>query len=291
MIGHPSARQVNASAAFLIVVALAATACIPDFGESVSEPVRRGALVTGNGQQYRYVPNGSSMVVYARAPWSNDGRLEAFWSTRSPFFDDQQICTTWNTTARSLLNLQSVQPGVALRIAPSGPDKKSLRAITLTERNTITLGDTVDVGISNFDVDLWDTSDTSAPVRRIASFDLAPIVGSFGIVDGVVSDTMVPAPWHVCARTLDDQFTFKVWTGDGDEPAWDDVTHVFTATLPPDWTYAGYAGSVVGSLHENQSATFSDVAVTLTCLAPDMIDTSACRYGTTTSTPAQGNEP
>ena len=64
---------------------------------------------------------------------------------------------------------------------------------------------------------------------------------------------MVPPPWHVCARAVDDKISFKVWTGDNPEPSWDDPIAARTSIVPPEWVYSGYTGGYQGHIGPGQS--------------------------------------
>lgn len=282
----------------LVMITITATACIPDFGESVGMQ-RRGVLVDGNGQRLRYLDAGDSTVVYAGAPWSNDGGAEVFWSTESAFLTDMQVCTTWYTTARSSLSgglgTRPLQPGVALRIAPSpGSAGTDIRAVTVTERSDFVLDPPPSIDLSHFDVDLWDTADAAQPVERVASFDLSDIVGAATFNGTTFDDTIAAPPWYVCAHTLGSELTFKVWTGDEPEPTWDDPTRTFTAILPDGWNYPGYPGTFIGSVHASQSATFGPASTGPTCFDPEMFETPTCQAllpTTTTTVPPGTSEP
>jgi len=263
----------------IMIAGLAATACTPVFGTAAG-PIRHGTLYSDSGNQYSYTVDDSTVTATPPTP-ADPSIREAFWRTDTPYYADQQTCITWHTTAGSQGG-DPAQPGLAMRIAPTGADGKGIKAITVTENVWY-------AAIWIFNVHIWDTTNTASPFTLVGQFDLSSLVGKLWIDDnGVLQSTIVPPPWYVCARTQGDQFTFKVWTGSNPEPAWNDPTHVFTTTLPDGWDHPGYSGGYIGHLHQGQSATFSDLATMPLCLAPDMVDTPHCQdlLDTTTTTPA-----
>lgn len=268
------------SRSFVILCALVAvvtTACIPQFGDEVGT-LRRGTLVAGNGQGFRSFENGTSTVVYTDAPWTNDKSTEVFWSRDAPYLADVQACVTWNTTARSSLTdaWKPTQPGLALRIAPSGSGNSGLRAVTIRERTDISFVEPFAIDFHHLDVDVWDTADAASPSTRVASFDASEVVGQIAIDTAGATDSLAPPPWHICGRTLADQLTVKIWTGTNPEPAWDDAAHTFVTTLPTEWNQAGYAGATIGHLGHDRSATFANLQAIPTCLADDLMGIPPC---------------
>lgn len=268
----------GAVSALLGLVIASGVACIPEFGE-VSGPVRHGTLTTSNGESYVYSSDGD--LLRATAPDTNtyNGVREFFWRTNGAYVADQQACITWNTPTGSS-GTDQIQPGLALRIAPSGPDGKGVKGITVNENIW-------SAAVWYVWVNVWDSTDTVQPYHGVQLFDLSPIVGMFWLEDGVVHSTLVHDPWHVCARTQGLTLTFKVWTGTNPEPAWDDPDHVFTTTLPEGWNHPGYSGGYVGHVRGGETAVFSGQTSAPLCLVPDMIDTAHCQEllsPTTTST-------
>lgn len=257
---------------FLTLVVVV-SACIPDFGEPVDD-LHRGVLVSGNGERTNLLRSGTSTVVFTGAPWDNDAGAELYWSTESTYFTDLQACTSWYSTARSTFDQGPAQPGIALRIAPGEVDG-TIRAVTVSERAEIDF-ENVSIDMSHFDVDVWDTAEPIAPSTRIASFDLSAVVGAISVDGPNPGDTMRAPPWHVCARTLGEELTLKVWVRDDPEPSWDDPVHVFRTTLPASATRSGYAGHFVSSMHANQSMTFGPLSSMPTCLSPDLAGDPVC---------------
>lgn len=165
MEGRRPKHRFPSLALFAVAAMVFAAGCGPLFGESAG-PVRRMPLVPGNGQRLQYVASGSSTVAFAGSPWDNDISREVFWSSNSPYLADEQACQTWYTTARSSVSQlgdMPVQPGLALRVAPSGPGGTAVRAITVSERADVSWTAPYHFDLAHFDVDVWDTANTAAP--------------------------------------------------------------------------------------------------------------------------------
>ncbi len=273
-------RQKLGLLGIVVAVGLIASACTsPVFGTAAG-PIRHGTLYSDSGNQYTFTADDSTVTAAAPSP-SDPSIREAFWRTETPYYDDQQACITWFTNAASPGG-EPVQPGLAMRIAPTGTDGKGIKAVTVTEN-------VWSYGVWIFNVHTWDTTKSGSPFTLVGQFDLWDLVITSTVDEnGDTQLSLVPPPWHVCARTLGNQFTFKLWTGSNPEPAWDDPTHVFTTTLPDGWDYAGYSGGYIGHLHDGQSASFSAVTTMPLCLAPDMVNTPRCQelLGATSTTSA-----
>ncbi len=262
-------RQKLGLVGIVVAVGLIASACTsPVFGTAAG-PIRHGTLTSNSGNQYTFTADDSTVTAAAPSP-SDPSIREAFWRTNTPYYDDQQACITWQTTAASQGG-DPVQPGLAMRIAPTGVDGKGIKAITVTENVWASAA-------WIFNVHTWDTTRSGSPFSLVGQFDLWDLVVTSTVDEnGNVQRAWVPPPWYVCARTLGNQFVFKLWTGSNPEPGWDDPTHVFTTTLPDGWDYPGYSGGYIGHLHQGQSASFSRVRTMPLCLAADMVDTPRCR--------------
>jgi hypothetical protein len=224
--------------------------CDPVIG-SVSGPVRHATLTSASGMTYHYA--GGRDVVFAQPglPGSDTNVREVFWYSDSAYAVDQESCMTWNTVA-AVPSTGLMQPGVALRIAPVTADNRGIEAITVTQN--IYFG-----AIWLFNVHVWNSLDRAHPFTQIGQFDLSGTVGSL-LHDGVFAPSMVPAPWHVCARTQGSVFSFKVWTGTDPQPSWSDTSQVHSVVIPPGWNHPGYAGGYVGHLYPGQAAAFSNVS-------------------------------
>lgn len=263
------------SVAVITVLVVLVSACNPVFGDDAGE-VRRYVMSRSSDLSYLYAGNMDALTVLNAAPFPAGNIREFFWDTDTPYTADQQTCMTWQTTADSsdTTNVDT-QPGMALRIAP-GPDGKGLRAISIDQN--VWAAATWVIWVLLWESDGTDTRDgTDHTFTGHVSFDASAVVGKRRRQDGVLQSSMAPPPWHVCARTLGDDLTFKIWTGTNPEPAWDDPIHTFTTTLPADWNQSGYSGGYIGHLGENSTATFTDFSTFPTCLAPDLIDTPRCQ--------------
>lgn len=247
------ARSVRTRAigGMLVVAALVVlTGCDPVIG-SVSGPVRHAPLTSATGETYLF--SGSRDVVFAQPgrPASDINVREVFWYSDSKYAADQEVCTTWNTVA-AVPSTGLLQPGVALRIAPVTADNKGIKAVTLTQN--VYFG-----AIWLFNVHLWNSLDRAHPFTQVAQFDLSRTVGSL-IHGGVFDPSMVPAPWHVCARASGRVFSFMVWTGSNPQPSWSDASRVQSIALPQGWDHPGYAGGYIGHLHPGQAAAFTGIS-------------------------------
>lgn len=242
-----------------LVALILASGCAPVFGRA-SGPVRHGAITSASGMEYRY--GGNTELIQVRPGAIRDPNVrEVFWYSGKDWYADQQSCLTWHTTAGSKPG-GLLQPGVAVRVTTSGSDNTGVKAITVTENIWA-------YGIWIFNVHLMDSSNRANPHIQIDSFDASHIVGSVRVVDGKMISTMVPPPWHVCLRTVGRSLRFKIWTNATAEPAWGDPDHVFTTTLPADWTHHGYGGGYIGHLHPGQDAAFSHQRTQRLCGSPN----------------------
>lgn len=248
--------------------------------------MRHGTLTTTNGETYEYSGDGNTILV--TAPDTNTGGSirEFYWQDDRPYYPDQESCMTWDTPTGTVGN-DIIQPGLAMRIAPSGPDGTGVKGITVNENIWYS-------AVWIFWVNLWDSTDLESPFTGLQSFDLSPVVGKYWLEDdGSIHSTLKLAPWHVCAQTQGLQFRFKVWTNDEAEPTWDDPVHVFSTILPDGWDYAGYSGGYAGHVMAGQTAVFSGQTAVPLCLAADMIATDYCQSLTTptTTAPPSTSEP
>lgn len=261
-------RPRNAVFACTCVVALM-TSCNPHFGQT-DAPFQRAVLTGASGESYTYTGDGGTVAV-AAAPTNTDKNIrEVFWNEDGPYLADEQACITWHTTTGTLGG-DIIQPGLALRIAPSGADGASVKAITVNQNIWY-------AATWLFHVNLWDSSVPGARIAQHAQFDVSPAVGKLFIDDeGNLQSSIEPPPWHVCARLRGPELTVKVWTGDNAEPTWDDPVHVYATVLPESWDYAGYSGGYVGHVEAGQTAVFSGRSSTPLCLQPDMIETAFCQ--------------
>lgn len=252
----------------IMVAGLATTACNPVFGTAAG-PIQHGALYSDSGNQYLFTGDGETVTATPPTP-SDPSIREVYWRTDTPHYANQQSCITWNTNATTEGG-SALQPGLAMRIAKSGENGEGIKAITVTEN--VWMG-----AVMVFNVHVWDSTDIGHEFQIVEGFDLSSTVLTWtDDENGDPQPALVPAPWYVCARTLGDQFSFKVWTGGNPEPGWDDPDRVYTTTLPEGWVYPGFSGGYIGHLHPGQSATFTGFSTAPLCLMPDMIDTARCQ--------------
>lgn len=269
--GRARRRATTFGAIATMVLVLAA--CIPVFGDDTGG-VRRYVMSRYSDASYLYDGDMADLTVLDVAPFTDGNVREFFWDTKHPYLADQQTCMNWETIAKS--GSETTQPGLAMRIAPNGPDGKGLKAISINENIWSAAVWVIKVLLWESDgTDTRDGSDHS--FVGAASFDASAIVGKMWMDNGVLHSTLIRAPWHICARTQGLQVTVKLWTGTNPEPAWDDPVHVFTSVLPEGWDYPGYSGGYLGHLAANQTATFSGFSTTPLCLVPDMTGTPYCQ--------------
>lgn len=217
---------------------------LPD--EDAALPVAHAPLTTQSWVTYGFATEQNRVTASAPAGLTDSNIREVFWRPDEQPTNDQSACITWDTTADSVEG-QPIQPGLALRIASTGPQNQGLRAITLTENIAY-------AGTWLFNVHIWDTTQPQ-PMALLGTFDASGVVGRVSRIGGRTDDSMAQPPWHLCAQALGDLFRFKVWTGNDSEPDWNDPARVFSVTLPPGWAYVGYTGGYIGHLHPGQSAT------------------------------------
>lgn len=209
-------------------------------------PLEHRSLTSPTGAGYDYRFDGPLVVVSNPNP-DDGGIREVFWRGQGAKSADQTSCLDWHNVA-DIDGNSITQSGVAVRIDPSSDG--NVRAITVTQNVW---------GNASwaFNVHLWDTR-----VPELHRYSLGSIDVAAAIVDERTdehlsfAERVAATPWHVCARAIGDEFSFKVWTDAEDEPGWDDQTHVFSKKLPEGWDYPGYSGGYIGHLVDGQSALF-----------------------------------
>lgn len=245
----------------LVATVVLLSACNPMFGE-LDGDVRHGSVnalgLPSGVETFDYVRDGDQ--VTASAPTTNrHGNLrEVFWDDTGPFIADQHTCVTFEDTARSA-GPPWIQPGIALRIAPSGENGEGIKAITIQQN--IWSDATWILWLHT-----WDSSEDPHDA----------FTAMYGIQDIVGMEDAAPPPWHLCAQTYGTYLRFKLWTDAEEEPSWSDTTRSFQIGLPPEWDYAGYSGAYVAHLRAGQKATFSNLVATPLCLGPDGPDLEVC---------------
>jgi hypothetical protein len=225
-------------------------------------------LLTPDGTDtYTVTRNGPTLDMSADAT-NTDGNLrEAIWPSDAPAATNEMSCATWSTQAGG----QYDQEGVMLRVAPTA-DGLGTRAISVTKN--------VYLGITTiFNVHLWDT-------RQVNGYDL---IGQFLLANTLTSTTgtLLPFPWHVCARVSGNTFQFMVWVGSNPQPSWTDASQVEQVTLPDGWAYPGVAGWYIGHLQAGDHVTYTDLQTSTLSGAWDPATTAVptSTPDTTTSVP------
>lgn len=193
----------------------------------------------------------------AAAPTTNEGgntRL-AFWPDGGPAVADQESCVAWDDEE------PVTQQGVALRVRH---EAGTTRAITVTKNIWF-------LASWGFNVHVMDSGNEEQPYLQILGVNLKDVL--------VRGETLAPLPWHLCARVVGDEVSFKVWPADEVEPAWMDGVHGGAVTLPAGWEAPGVAGWYVGHLQPGVSTTHFDRTVadlgatpSGTALAPSTTD-------------------
>lgn len=220
------------------------TACVPEFGTPIGVADLRIAAMSVDGtDSYVYTPDATGLSIAAAPGNTGAETRQVYWDTKT-WYRDLEACQTWDSipdvsTPEKLANPvgEVWQPGVALRIAPT-PSGDQVRAL-VTNLNIWALA------YWSVQVNFWQTTPTGQlNITAINAFDMSAVLGSLLVGDG----TLAAPPWHLCSRVVADQLTFKIWTGDDPEPAWDDPVHARTVTLPPEDVYSGYAGGYVGHI-------------------------------------------
>jgi hypothetical protein len=174
------------------------------------------------------------------APTTNEGgnTRGVFWPVDGPSVADQQSCVAWDEPDAFS------QQGIALR---TSSEDGTTRAITVT-KNIWYYASWV------FNVHVMDSANPDQPFIGLLGVDLE---------DVLVRDdrTLAPLPWHLCARVVGDQVSFKVWPADESEPEWMDGVHGGGVSLPDGWDEPGVPGWYVGHLRPGVSTTYFDRVV------------------------------
>lgn len=193
-------------------------------------------LLTPDGTDgYGYASSTGQMHVAALDTNTSGNLRSAFWPADSPLVADSQTCATWASQSTV-----GAQQGAALRIAQANG---STRAVTVTKN--IFYGATW-----IFNVHTWDTA--AEPAFQPA--------GSIALKSELWPDGIEAAlPWHVCVRVIGTTLDLKVWRGDESEPAWGEISHGGSVTLPAAAVYPGATGWYIGHLGVGAQADFTDL--------------------------------
>lgn len=238
MLGAKGARRVKVALVGAACAALAACNLIDPLDPSLGA----GFITTEHDDDYGITladPADPAGPTVSAAPTTNEGgnTRVVFWPAEGPAIADQQSCVAWKE-----LDPHS-QQGIALRTQSASGNT---RAITVT-KNTWYSASWI------FNVHVMDTANSDAFVQ---------ILGT-NLEDVLVRDdrTLAPLPWHLCARVVGDQVSFKVWPADEAEPEWMDGVHGAGVSLPDGWDEPGVPGWYVGHLSPGVSTTYFDRAV------------------------------
>lgn len=234
-------------AVLILVVASCAVACTSDpatvqpEGSSESAPPRTlMTAILSQVAQDRYVvaPLGDAAATVHAPPDNVDSNLRvAFWDASAVDLVDSYSCATWQSASAD-----TVQEGVALRVTSAAA---GARAILVTKN--VFLG-----GVWVFNVDVWDASAPGlSGLSILANVDLGSVFNPDG--------RLVPLPWHICARAVGGDVTFKAWPAATPEPAWGDPRFGASVRLPDGWTLPGKPGWFIGHVAAGGEATYSDM--------------------------------
>lgn len=208
--------------------------------------IRHASLTTTNHQTFGYLTGPDSVTITAPDDLDDPNVRELFWTTDVGPVRDGQACTTWDTPFAGH-DGAPLQPGLAMRIASSGPGNERIRAVTITEN-------VWGHGTWLFNVHVWDTA-LPTPMMPLATWNLADVVAPGAEFSGSEPPRFITPPWHLCGRTEGNVIDFKVWADGTAEPSWSDPGRVFSTVLPPGWDHAGYSGGYIGHMHVGQTAT------------------------------------
>lgn len=226
-------------AAVLVVVAAACNSGVEPLDASLG-----AAVITRESETEAYglsvAPDG---VVTATAHTTNTGAnmRVVFWRHADGSSANQESCATWSAVDHDQ------QPGLALRAHDVAG---GTRAITITKNIWFN-------GYSIVNVHVMDSSRPDQPFVQIAGQDLPALRRSASFND------VKPYPWRACARVVGSTISVKVWPVDQPEPAWDDLDHGYSVTLPASWGItSGRPGHYAGHLRAGASLHYSDLVAT-----------------------------
>ncbi len=223
----PRLRRARAALA-LGAVTLLATACEPA-GTSLYDaghvsPIAQHALTRDGSDQMVLTTGTATLRVDAPAANVGTNTRILLWPPATPMAADELSCATW-----SAASVPNVQQGLALRVRRDGD---RWRAVTVMKN--VLYG-----AVWQFNVLTWDNQ-ASPTMSPRGAVNLEPIFRPGG--------TVADLPWKVCAKVSGRTVTLKAWRGDEAEPAWGDVSHGGSVTLPAGWDYAGKAGWYLGHI-------------------------------------------
>jgi hypothetical protein len=219
------------------VVALRALLRTPD------PRVRARSLSSQHDDVYGSSPVGGGATY--TAPTTNTGGQTriAVTTTASPIGTDHEACVTW-TAQSSWID----QEGVALRVRQAAAGATT--AITVTKN--VWLG-----AAWIFNVHVWNAS---GAYSQIATFDLESVFYPDG--------NLAPLPWHLCGRVAGAVVSLVAWPDGEQRPAYGDVTHGGSVSLPPGYSAPGRPGWYVGHLLPGHAVTYRETTTSDLTPAP-----------------------
>lgn len=224
--------KLTAVFAALVAVVVSACAAPPPPPAPTGHEVR---YITRDGADgYTFAATGDTVTVTAANTNRGTNSRTVLWSTETPATVDQQVCATFES------GIWPTQEGVALRAAAGDHPG---RAITVMKNVWA-------FATQYFNVQLVDLSKPEGRGLMQAPYPSA----NFGTVLGAG-----PGPWRLCARTVGNQLSFKVWRTADIEPSWDDPLGTRTVTLTDEWVYPGNTGIYAGHLPAGGAAVFTEV--------------------------------
>jgi hypothetical protein len=208
----------------------------------------------GPATTYAYAASGPTVAVTAPAGEGGNER-DAFWFTTATApttatgARNEESCSTWDASPG--LTQQGEMLHLTRGTRGAGGAVRGLAVV-----DNIWLGHKWLFNIYAI------TGDARDPIRFVKrGFDLSAVVGG-------KSGPYVPLPWHECARTLDGQIQFVVWTGSNPRPAYGTPGASCSVAIPPGYDGPGTAGWWVGHVGAGATARFSALATARLGRAP-----------------------
>jgi len=190
-----------------------------------------------------YSSRSGSVDVSAPSVNTDSNNRGAFWPAGQSPTRDGETCTRWKAEDHGTEVVANIQEGAALRVRTNRDG--SVDAITVT-RNVWFDGSWI------FNVNMWHVTNTFDPgLTTVLGANLHAVFGK------------VPRlPWDICAKVEGSKLSFVVWPSRQTRPAYGDVTHGGTVSLPSNEVYAGHFGNYVGHLAPGQSIDYDQMKVT-----------------------------
>ncbi len=229
-------RRLSGALCLLALVGCDLSVPVLTYDRSSKESISSAVISADGTDRYTITRRDDSVEAAAVASNVAGNLRKVFWPSDGPDVADAQSCAVW----ASQIDGSRTQQGAALRITTLGG---VTRALTVTKN--IAYG-----FVWVFNLHAWDSSVTPQK-SSIGQIDLSPVFAPNG--------TVVPLPWHLCARTLRGRLAFKAWPGTEPEPKWGDTTHGGSGPIPAGWEGPGRAGWYIGHLRPGETATFTNL--------------------------------